>query len=692
MKIVNRSLVGAALWVAALSAASAVEAPADSSAPLPPSNSEWRLIGGGSFEQHFSPLRQLNETTVKQLKLAWFADMPTVDGLTGIPIVADGVVYQSGGLGKVWANDVRTGKLLWSYDAQINFPLGPVASWGSRLSRGLALWQDKVLKATGDCRLMALDRKTGALLWEVHPCDPKDSKTITGAPRVGGGKVFMGNANADSGIGRGYVDAYDIATGKHLWRFFTIPGDPAKGFENKAMEMAAKTWGPEYWKHSGGGTAWDGITYDPVTNLVYIGTDCVVPSNPKERDSGSGDELFTCAIVAVNADTGAYVWHYSTTPGDGWNFDATMPVVLADLPIGGATRHVVMTAPKNGFFYVLDARTGKLVNEPKPIVPVNWASRIDRATGRPVPRDDAKYWLKGTAGALVSPSGEGAHSWMPMSYSPLTGLVYIPAMTYPAFMAAAGEGKAAVEDAYYALEHKLTAKGTLLAWDPIKQQARWERDTGPPVEGGILSTAGNLVFQGTSSGYFNAYRADTGDKLWSFPTGSAILAAASTVEIDGTQLILVAAGSGTTSGFGAAMANMMGKAAGPSRLLAFSLDGTAHLPPSNNSRQPFPKPPAPEADAALAEQGRNVFDEGRCGMCHGLALDVGAGSVPDLRRINAATYSLFSQIVRGGLYKSAGMPVFADVLREDELPALKAYIINEAWKSYRAQSAAGTPK
>jgi PQQ-dependent dehydrogenase (methanol/ethanol family) len=692
MKIVNRSLVGAALWVAALSAASAVEAPADSSAPLPPSNSEWRLIGGGSFEQHFSPLRQLNETTVKQLKLAWFADMPTVDGLTGIPIVADGVVYQSGGLGKVWANDVRTGKLLWSYDAQINFPLGPVASWGSRLSRGLALWQDKVLKATGDCRLMALDRKTGALLWEVHPCDPKDSKTITGAPRVGGGKVFMGNANADSGIGRGYVDAYDIATGKHLWRFFTIPGDPAKGFENKAMEMAAKTWGPEYWKHSGGGTAWDGITYDPVTNLVYIGTDCVVPSNPKERDSGSGDELFTCAIVAVNADTGAYVWHYSTTPGDGWNFDATMPVVLADLPIGGATRHVVMTAPKNGFFYVLDARTGKLVNEPKPIVPVNWASRIDRATGRPVPRDDAKYWLKGTAGVLVSPSGEGAHSWMPMSYSPLTGLVYIPAMTYPAFMAAAGEGKAAVEDAYYALEHKLTAKGTLLAWDPIKQQARWERDIGPPVEGGILSTAGNLVFQGTSSGYFNAYRADTGDKLWSFPTGSAILAAASTVEIDGTQLILVAAGSGTTSGFGAAMANMMGKAAGPSRLLAFSLDGTAHLPPSNNSRQPFPKPPAPEADAALAEQGRNVFDEGRCGMCHGLALDVGAGSVPDLRRINAATYSLFSQIVRGGLYKSAGMPVFADVLREDELPALKAYIINEAWKSYRAQPAAGTPK
>jgi PQQ-dependent dehydrogenase (methanol/ethanol family) len=692
MTSVHRGPAEVALLIVALSAASAVEAATDVGAPLPPSNSEWRLIGGGSFEQHFSPLHQVNDTTVKQLRLAWFADMPTVDGLTGIPMVADGVVYQSGALGKVWANDVRTGKLLWSYDAQIKFPMGVVPSWGSRLSRGLALWQDKVLKATGDCRLMALDRKTGALLWEVHACDPADYKTITGAPRVGGGKVFIGNANADSGVGRGYVVAYDVATGKRLWRFFTIPGDPAKGFENAAMEMAAKTWGPEYWKHSGGGTAWEGITYDPVTNLVYIGTDGVVPSDPKARGAGSGDELFTCAIVAVNADTGAYVWHYSTTPGDGWNYDATMPVVLADLPVGGATRHVVMTAPKNGFFYVLDARTGKLVNEPKPIIPVNWASRIDMVSGRPVPRDDAKYWLKGEKGAVISPSDDGAHSWMPMSYSPQTGIVYIPAMNSPVFMASARDGNAAVEDAYYALEHKLPSKGILLAWDPVKQQARWEHDIGPPFEGGILSTAGNLVFQGTTTGYFNAYRADTGEPLWSFPTGSGILAAASTVEIDGTQLILVAAGSGTTSGAGIASAKFLGKAAGPARLMAFSLNGTAHLPASNRSAEPFPKPPAPEADAALAKQGRNIFADKGCGMCHGQALDVGPGSVPDLTRINAATYALFSQIVRGGLYKDAGMPVFADAIREDELPALKAYIINEAWKHYRAQSGSSIPK
>jgi mono/diheme cytochrome c family protein len=323
---------------------------------------------------------------------------------------------------------------------------------------------------------------------------------------------------------------------------------------------------------------------------------------------------------------------------------------------------------------------------------VNWASRIDLASGRPVPLDDAKYWLKGAAGAVVSPSDMGAHSWMPMSYSPQTGLVYIPVMNSPGFMSSAGDGNPAVDDAYYPLKHKLPSKGTLLAWDPVKQQARWEHDVGPPVEGGILSTAGNLVFQGTTTGYFNAYRADSGEKLWSFPTGSGVLAAASTVAIDGTQLILVAAGSGTTSGAGAASAKLMGKAAGPTRLLAFSLSGTAHLPPSNRRLEPFPKPPAPEADAALAKQGRDIFDDRGCGMCHGLVLDVGAGSVPDLTRINAATYALFSQIVRGGLYKDAGMPVFADTVRDDELPALKAYIINEAWKSYRAQSVSSSPK
>src|ERR1700685_4609933 len=319
-------------------------------------DTDWRLIGNNPEEQHFSSLTQINDATVGRLGLDWYADMPTLDGMTGVPLVADGVIYQSGSLGTVFANDLRTGKLLWSFDAHIQFPMGVEPSWGSRLSRGLALWEDEVIRATGDCRLIALSRKTGQKLWESQVCDIKNHKTITGAPRVGGGKIFIGNSNGDSGIGRGHVDAFDAATGKHLWRFYTIPGDPALGFENHAMEMASKTWGKDYWKSSGGGSVWDGLTFDPVLNLLYIGTDGASPFDPSKRAENAGDELFTTSIIALNADSGDYVWHYQTTPGDGWNYDATMPIMIADLSIGGHKRRVVMEAPKNGFFYVIDAR------------------------------------------------------------------------------------------------------------------------------------------------------------------------------------------------------------------------------------------------------------------------------------------------------------------------------------------------
>jgi quinohemoprotein ethanol dehydrogenase len=678
--MIIRPLIAFVLLVCVMPAALADE-PATSA---PPSPHEWRLIGGGAYEQHFSPIKQVNDTTIKKLGLAWFADMPTVDGLTGVPLVADGVVYQSGGLGWVWAHDLGTGKLRWSYDARIKFPTGLVASWGARMSRGLALWRDTVLKATGDCRLIALDRRTGVRRWEVQSCNPLEYKTITGAPRVGAGKVFIGNSNADSGIGRGYVDAYDIATGKHLWRFYTIPGDPSQPFENSAMEMASKTWGKEYWKHSGGGSPWEGITYDATTNLVYIGTDGPAPFAPTLRESGGGDELFTNAIVAVNADTGEYVWHYSTTPGDGWNYAATMPVVLADLVLNGEKRHVILSAPKNGFFYVLDARTGKLANEPKPIVPVNWASRIDMQTGRPVLLDDAKYWEKGKEGAMVSPSPMGAHNWMPMSYSPDTGLVYIPVTDYPVHASidrANSVGRLDI-DFYYGLRHHLAFKGTLLAWDPVKQEARWSHDVGPPYEGGTLATSGNLVFQGTTTGTFNAYRADTGERVWSYPTGSGILGAPSTVEFNGRQYILVAAGSGTTSAVGFAP-KFSGSAAGPPRLLAFALNGSAKLPAGSAHVETFPQPPAPLADASLIAKGKTVWDENGCELCHGVGAIGGLGSVGDLRRTNAATYGLFAQIVRGGLYKDAGMPVFADTITDEDLPALEAYLISVAWQAYR---------
>ena len=659
--------------------------PASGTEAVAASSGEWRLIGLNAEQQHFSPLKQINDKNVGKLGLAWVAEMPSKDGLVGVPLVADGVVYQSGPMGRAYANDVRTGRLLWSFDGRPTVPGALVEAWGNRTNRGLALWEDKVIIGTGDCRLIAIDRKHGTKVWEAQACDPAKNYTITGAPRVGGGKIFIGNANGETGSNRGHVDAFDAATGRHLWRFFTIPGDPAKGFENKAMEMASKTWGKDYWKTTGGGSPWEGITYDPSTNLVYIGTDGPSPFDPTLRGEGRGDELFTNAIVAVNADTGEYVWHYSTTPVDGWNYAATMPIVLADLQIGGALRHVVMSAPKNGFFYVLDARTGKLVNEPKPIIPINWASRVDMATGRPVLREEAKYWLKGPEGAIVSPSPMGAHNWMPMSFSPDTGLVYIPTSDYPTKIAVDNTNYVGHIDIdfYYARSHKLPFKGRLLAWDPVRQQSRWVRDIGPPYEGGTLATAGNLVFQGTTTGYFNAFSADTGRKLWSFFAEAGILGAPSTVQVDGHQIILVATGSGSTAATNFAK-EFSGKIAGPARLLAFSFKGTAKLPKTPRVSEPFPRPPVSPPDAALANHGKAIWDANGCELCHGFQVIGGLGSVTDLRQLNSARLDMFSQFVRGGLLKDAGMPVFADSIREDELPALKAYIMSQAWKEYRA--------
>jgi quinohemoprotein ethanol dehydrogenase len=649
---------------------------------------EWIRAGNNDYAQHFSTLSGINAANVRNLKLKWYADMPVRDGLVGVPLVTEGVVYQSGPLGLVFANDVRTGKLLWTFDAGIKFPLGIIPAWGSRLSRGLALWEDKVFRATGDCRLIAINKETGKKIWEVQTCDPTAFRTITGFPTVGGGKVFIGNSNADSGVGRGYLDAYDAKDGRHLWRFYTIPGNPADGFESKAMEMASKTWGKEYWKKVGGASVWGGMTYDPRTGYLIIGTDGAVPLSPLERGEGAGDELFTNAVVAINANTGEYVWHYSTTPGDGWNYSATMPFVLADLPSAGGSVATVMTAPKNGFFYVFDARTGKLLNQPQPFAKVTWASHIDMATGRPVRLPGAEWWTKGSEGSVVYPYGLGAHNWMPMAFSPLTGLVYIPVSeaatrywTDPRVLI----GRVDVDN-YHALKHGGLYKGRLVAWDPVAQKARWQHDIGAPYQGGTLATAGNLVFQGTTEGQFHAYRADTGERVWSFDAGGGILAAPSTVEIDGEQIVLVPTGSGTTSSLGFAPL-LGGGAGGPARLLAFSLHGTAKLPDNKQVTEPLTEPPAPRPNPKLAVAGKTVWDAAGCELCHGVQVIGGPGSVPDLRRISAARLELFPQIVRGGLFTPSGMPEFRDVVSEADLPALRAYVLEQAWRGYDDQNA-----
>jgi PQQ-dependent dehydrogenase (methanol/ethanol family) len=673
-----------AVSVAAVSvAAVAVARAADNWGAAAPS-SDWRFIGNNLEQQHFSSLKQINGSTVKNLGLAWYADMPTKDGMTGVPLVTDGVVYQSGAMGTVFANDVRTGAPIWTFDAHLQFPLPVVASYGARLTRGLALWEDQVIFATGDCRLIALNRKSGRKNWESSACDPKNYKTITGAPRVGNGMVFIGNSNEDSGIGRGHVDAFDVITGKHLWRFYTIPGDPSRGFESKAMESASKTWGNGYANFAGGGTVWDGITYDPQLNLLFVGTDGPSPLVPTSRGEGRGDELFTTCIVALDANTGAYVWHYQTTPGDGWNYDATMPIMIADIAVGGKIRHVVMQAPKNGFFYVLDAKTGKLINQPRNIVPINWASHIDTKTGRPVQREAAKYWLANHNPAVVMPGPTGAHGWMPMSFNPSTRLVYIPTMQMATLIGLDKSSGAVDIDYYYALTHRMPFKGSLLAYDPIAQKARWRHDIGPPYEGGTLSTAGDLVFQGTSTGYLIAYRADNGEKLWSRFTGSGILGAPSTVQIDGEQLIIVAAGSGTTSAVGF-FKNVAGNPGGPPRLLAFKLNGNVALPLVQPPSDVIPEPPRPRPAHALALQGKAVYEANYCELCHGFRVIGGIGSVPDLRKASAKTHDMFMAIVLGGLLTDNGMPVFNESITSEQALSLQAYILEQAWRAFDAQ-------
>ncbi len=649
-------------------------------------SSDWKLIGGNDYEQHFSTHSEINSNNISDLKLEWYADIPTRDGLTGVPIVVDGVIYQSGGLGKAWAHDARTGEQLWEFDAQIEFPLGVVPSWGARLSRGLAVWEDKVLKASGDCRLFALNRFTGEKIWEVRSCDTNEGRTITGAPRVGDGKVFIGNADADSKAGRPHVDAYDIATGRHLWRFYTIPGDPALGFENKTMEMASKTWGESYWLNAGGGSVWEGITYDPRTDLVIIGTDGASPFDPRLRGNPTGDELFTAAIVALKADTGEYVWHYSTTPQDGWNYSSTMPIVLADLTMEGQQRAVVMNAPKNGFFYVHDARTGDLLNEPKPIVDINWASGVDMKTGRPMKLDDAQYWLKGEGGAVVSPSPMGAHNWMPMSFSPQSGLVYIPVSDYPALMTSNPNNLVGFTEVnfYYSKENGGPFSGELLAWDPIKQRPQWRRKIGRPYQGGVLTTAGNIVLQGSTKGTLNAYEARTGELLWSFSTISGVLGAPSTAIVDGVQMIFVAAGSGSTSAVSFAP-DFSDRADGPARLLAFSLHGNARLPKPSLEATPIERPSVAEPTPELAESGKRIWDANGCELCHGYRVVGGSGSIPDLSRVPSLPPEAFDAIIRQGVFVQSGMPDFGDYISADEAHALKAYITSEIWRQYKSQ-------
>ena len=646
---------------------------------------EWMAVGRTYQEQRFSPLTKISQTNVSKLGLAWYADLNTYRGVEAAPIEVDGVLYNISAWNITTAYDARNGKVLWTYDPKVPLEFGRKVCCDI-VSRGLSVWKGKVIIATLDGRLIALDARSGHPIWTVNTFagEPPWPYTITGAPRVFDGKVLIGNGGAELGV-RGYVTAYDVQTGKKLWRFYTVPGDPSKGFENKAMAMAAKTWTGEWWKYGGGGTAWDTITYDPKLKLIFIGVGNGSPWTQKFRSPGGGDNLFLASIVAVKADTGQYVWHYQETPGEQFDSTATQPMIQADLKIGGRMRHVLMQAPKNGFFYVLDRATGKLISA-TPFVPITWATGVDPRTGRPIETPDARY---GSTPVLLSPGAGGAHNFNPISYDPQTGLVYLTVVqSFFSFSAApswtpaqGGTGAAYFGDndlrkqqAAYADTHQ---KSWLAAWDPVRRRTVWTVPLPRDGSGGTLATAAGIVFQGNVNKVLAAYRATDGKLLWTADTQTVPIAGPITYSVGGEQYVAVNAGWG--GGLAHVQANSFHELnVSAARLLVFKLGSKLKLPSLPPEQAAPPPPPFSRASEADIRKGAQLY-AANCSLCHG---QMARGGIKDLRRMSPDTHTQFLDIVLGGSRKSAGMASFADVLSKDDAEAVHAYLIsrtNEDW-------------
>ncbi len=668
--------------------------------PAPPANPaevtavEWTKHGGGDAEQRFSPLTQISPNNIGDLGLAWAFDLGVSRGIEATPLVVDGVIYVTATWNKVFALDAKTGALLWQYDPKVDRSKAADLCCDA-VNRGVAYAEGKIITGTIDGRLLALDAKTGKKLWDTITVDQSQPYTITGAPRIVRDKVFIGNGGAEYGV-RGYVSAYDLNKGALLWRFYTVPGNPADGFEGPAMANAADTWKGEWWKYGGGGTVWDSMAYDPELDLLYIGVGNGSPWNQSIRSPGGGDNLYLSSIVALRPDTGEYVWHYQTTPGETWDYTATQHMILAELDIDGKSRKVIMQAPKNGFFYVIDRATGELLSANN-YVPVNWATHVDSETGRPVEIPEARWG--GKAPYMQLPGPFGGHNWHPMSFNPDSGLVYIPAMETPYVYADdkdfvfnakgwntgadSAMGSLPTEVAQFKAV-KAAVKGRLLAWDPVKQKAAWQVEHNSPWNGGILSTAGGVVFQGNADAKLVAYRADNGERLWDFFAQTGIVAPPISYELDGEQYIAVASGWGGT--FALVYGGLFPAAsdAGVGRLMVFKLGGKAALPALPSEVVKRPVPPESTADAETIAMGKTLYDA-NCVVCHGDHV-ISSGLVPDLRwsPLLAADEAMQAVIIDGAL-STRGMPSFKGRLNKKDVQALRSYIIFAAHEGVEAK-------
>ena len=639
-------------------------------------SANWLTHGRTYAEQRFSPLAEIRAENATQLGLAWSLELGTNRGVEATPIAVDGFLFATGPWSVVYAVDARTGQMIWTHDPQVPKSAGANACCDV-VNRGVAVYKGRVYSGTLDGRLVALDAATGALVWQVQTTDTSRPYTITGAPRVVQGNVIIGNGGAELGV-RGFVSAYDAESGRLVWRFYTVPGDPSLPFESKHLEMAATTWSGEWWKIGGGATAWDSFAYDPDLDLLYIGTGNGSPWSRYARSPEGGDNLFVCSILAVRPATGELVWHFQTTPGDNWDYTSTQHMILADLVVRGAPRKVLMQAPKNGFFYVLDRATGEFLSA-EPYVEVSWAKGLD-ARGRPIEAPGLDYRKETKE---IRPSPFGGHNWHPMSFHPGNKLVYIPAQEVPFFFRFDPKWKydpsawnTFTDPTVLQEVPPELVSGHLLAWDPMAQREVWRAQYGLPWNGGTLATGGNLVFQGTADGRFIAYRASDGAKLWEAPAGTGVIAAPITYQVDGVQYVTVMAGWG---GVFALVGGDAARAAGVrsvGRMLTYRLGGNAPAPPPAD----LPPPPRPaisvHATQADVTMGGNLYHRW-CATCHGIGA-VGGGVLPDLRYATPETHDQLVSIVLGGTLQSRGMPSFAKWLNESDVERIRAYVVSRA--------------
>ena len=639
---------------------------------------DWPSYGLDYAETRFSRLNQINTGNVKELGLVWSYNLESTRGVEATPLVVDGIMYVTASWSIVHAVDVRTGKRLWTYDPKVPRD-GGFKGCCDVVNRGVALHEGKVFVASYDGRLIALDAATGQKVWEKDTIiDRKFSYTITGAPRVFKGKVIIGNGGAEYGV-RGYITAYDAKTGEQQWRWFTVPGDPSKPFEDESMERAAKTWDPagKWWEFGGGGTAWDTMAFDPELNLMYIGTGNGSPWAQKQRSPAGGDNLYLASIVALNPDTGKYVWHYQQTPGDNWDYTSTQPMILADITLEGKPRKVILHAPKNGFFFVLDRTNGQFISA-KNFVEVNWASGYDK-NGRPIETEIART---GDRPREIIPSAFGARNWHSMSYNPQTGLAYMPVQHVPVTMMDNREWKFNAQNVFephsglgWNLGTILNAEppksqpfGRLVAWDPVKQQAAWTHEHVSPWNGGTLTTAGNLVFQGTADGRFMAFNATNGQKLWEAPTGSGVIAAPSTYLVDGKQYVSIAVGWGGVYGLAARATERQG----PGTVYTFAVGGKAE-PPAHVAVQLGKLVEGVPYDPNHVQAGTALYVQ-NCAFCHGVPGVDRGGNIPNLGYKDAAIIANLENFVFKGPATARGMPDFTGRLSQDDVQKIKAFI------------------